>query len=396
MNEEETKKTLWEKLPIKVKLAIVGIVIGFFFIVIFLVVMITPLMELDIIDIGIGGGNNEYELSYSDINSTSTYWWPIGSMETERINGVTVAKGLPVPTTISSYFGKRKDPYSGKESNHSGVDIAANDGSVGTINIISAKEGTVIYPAKGDPTNCQSSTLEDSCGGGYGNYVMIEHSDGKITLYAHMAEGSITVTAGNPVMQGQVIGKMGSSGRSTGSHLHFEVRVNGNTVDGLNYVSEENPRPITYFEEVVEGTDNKNTVCLTLKNQNYSQNGVIAIMTNINYESSFIPTQKGDYQSGKYTSYGICQWHNERWDNLKNTFPDTYATLGGQLSFLTYELKNNYNSLYSELISGTKEESDLTYDFCREFERPKDTELTCQDRAKNASKFTNYVKNNCG
>ena len=141
-----------------------------------------------------------------------------------------MADGLPVSTTISSYFGNRKDPFTGVASNHSGTDIAANDGSVGTINIIAAKEGTVIYPAAGDVTSCPSNSNLDICGGGYGNYVMIEHGDGTITLYGHMAANSITVTAGNPVMQGQVIGKMGSSGRSTGSHLHFEVRVNGSKV----------------------------------------------------------------------------------------------------------------------------------------------------------------------
>ena len=248
MNEEETKevkaKTLWNMMSLKTKLIVIGSSLGFFFIVIFICVIIAPLMEIGVIDIGKGGPNGSYPLDYSDIGESATYWWPIGSADTRNVKGVLVADGLPVSTTISSYFGNRKDPFTGVASNHSGTDIAANDGSVGTINIIAAKEGTVIYPAAGDVTSCPSNSNLDICGGGYGNYVMIEHGDGTITLYGHMAANSITVTAGNPVMQGQVIGKMGSSGRSTGSHLHFEVRVNGSRVDGLNYVSMNNPRPV--------------------------------------------------------------------------------------------------------------------------------------------------------
>lgn len=399
MNEEETNnskaKKIWKKLPLKVKLTIIGICIGFFFIVIFIVVMIAPLMSIGVIDIGLGGPTGDFYLNYSDINSSNTYWWPIGSSETESIGGITLAAGDPVPITITSEFGPRKDPDTGEDEEHSGIDIAANDGSLGKINIIAAKGGTVIYPSESDNINCSSSVNDESCGGGYGNYVMIEHNDGTITLYAHLYENSITVREGDTVMQGQVIGKMGSSGHSDGSHLHFEVRVNGDPVNGLNYVSQENPRPISIEKNVVEGNSNKQTVCLTLSNSNYSQNGVIALMTNINAESSFNLNAKGDYDNGVATSYGLCQWRNERWDNLKNTYPGTYNTIGGQLSFLTYELKNGYSSLYNNLLSGTKTAYDLTKDFCKSFERPANTESTCTNRAKQSNKFSNYVKNGC-
>ena len=90
---------------------------------------------------------------------------------------------------------------------------------------------------------------------------MIQHADGNISLYAHLYENSITVSAGDQVGQGQVIGKMGSSGRSTGTHLHFEIRKNGQRVDGLNYVSEENPRPKDN-KGYVGGNDNQQAVCL--------------------------------------------------------------------------------------------------------------------------------------
>lgn len=63
-------------------------------------------------------------------------------------------------------------------------------------------------------------------------------------------------------------------------------------------------------------------------------------MTNINHESSFNYEALGDYSNGVATSYGLCQWHNERWNNLKTTFPNNYNTIGGQISFLLYELEN--------------------------------------------------------
>lgn len=396
MNEEETKKQgLWNKLPIKTKITIIGIAMGFFFIIIFIVVITTPLMELGIIDIGRGGPASDDDLDYSDIVTSNTYWWPIGSDTTERVGNILLAADTPAESIISSQFGIRNDPYTNKSTGHGGTDIAPIDGTYGKTNVIAAKNGVVIYPTEGAPRNCVSNTSSDPCGEGYGNYVMIEHNDGKVTLYGHMYENSITVKAGDTVVQGQVIGKVGSSGRSTGNHLHFEVRVNGTPVEPLNYVSMENPRPVIEDENVVEGNTNKQTVCLTLVNNNYSQNGVIALMANINAESSFNPTSEGDYENGVSTSYGLCQWHNERWDNLKNTFPDTYTQIGGQLSFLTYELKNSYSILYNNLISGTKSASDLTYDFCKEFEKPKDTETTCKNRANTTSTFSGYVKNNC-
>ena len=93
---------------------------------------------------------------------------------------------------------------------------------------------------------CPDGGLGNSCGGGYGNYVILQHSDGNFTLYGHMYANTITVKAGDTVKQGQVIGKMGTSGDSSGPHLHFEVRVGANDpskkVDPLEYISKENTR----------------------------------------------------------------------------------------------------------------------------------------------------------
>ena len=185
----------------------------------------------------------EEETTSSSCNGNS-YWWPIGSAEVTTQNGVTFASGNPVASEITAFFAGNDDVHQG---NHGAIDISNGNG-VGGTNIIAAKDGVVIYPTDDSQTQyADNGYIGNNDGGGYGNYVVIEHSDGNYTYYGHMAEGSITVRAGDSVKQGQVIGKMGHSGNSTGVHLHFEIRSGGNTssnrVDPLDYVSIDEPRP---------------------------------------------------------------------------------------------------------------------------------------------------------
>ena len=95
--------------------------------------------------------------------------------------------------------------------------------------VVAVKSGTVEI----------STALRNSNGSyrSYGEYVVINHHDGTMTLYAHMLSGSRTVSVGQEVSQGQVLGTVGSTGNSTGPHLHFEVRINGSPVNPLDYVS---------------------------------------------------------------------------------------------------------------------------------------------------------------
>lgn len=191
-------------------------------------------------------GEAEETIEIYDATSTS-YWWPIGSSETTESNGKLYATGNPETVSITSEFGYRDDPFNRGKKLHSGVDISGGSGQA-SVNIIASKSGIVVYPTADVSNNCPSSTSLSDCGGGYGNYVIIQHSDGNYTLYGHMYENSITVKAGDNVEQGQVIGKMGSSGNSTGDHLHFEVREGQNTssatTDPLTYISAEKPRLI--------------------------------------------------------------------------------------------------------------------------------------------------------
>lgn len=122
---------------------------------------------------------------------------------------------LPGKYYLSSLFGARKDPFTGKASNHTGIDIPANSGT----EIHAAQDGIVTTVG----TNRYHS---------YGFYCIISHANGKSTLYAHM-KSIPKVSEGQTVTKGQVIGYVGSTGRSTGPHLHFELRLDGVRADAL-------------------------------------------------------------------------------------------------------------------------------------------------------------------
>lgn len=386
------KLTVRKALKTKMILIAIGIGAGLIFIVLFIVVLITPLMTLGIIDIGdTSGTSGDSSLTYSSIEGNTSYWWPIGSEETDTIDGKTFATGTPVATSITSTYDENR-VINGQQDVHTGMDIAVY-ADYGVVNVIAAQSGKVIL-AKDSP-DCPSNTEVVPCNGsGYGNYVKIEDASGVVIIYAHMHQGTITVKEGDYVEQGQVIGKVGSSGKSTGAHLHFEVRVNGSPVAPLNYVSSDNPRPISKTTNYVEGSNEKESICLTLKASGFSNNGVIALMTNIYNESTFNPTSYNPDDNGG-PSYGLCQWHNERYENLKASFPDNYQTVAGQISYLSYELSNSYSALNNNLKNSTKSARDLTYDFCYSFEVPYDTTKTCNNRASQAKDFESYVRNGC-
>ena len=142
------------------------------------------------------------------IINPDTDWVPIG----------VLAWPLPQTFSISSPFGYREDPFTGELEYHNGTDIAAPNGT----QILAAAAGTVTI-ANGI----------DSWGGSYGYHIKIDHGGGLGTLYAHCS--AICVTPGQQVQQGEVIGFVGSTGNSTGNHLHFEVWVNGERTDAMSF-----------------------------------------------------------------------------------------------------------------------------------------------------------------
>ena len=154
---------------------------------------------------GSAGGGGEIIDPDADWIGTGIFQWP-----------------LPENGTITSYFGNRVNPVTGKPDFHTGTDIAMPEGTP----ILAAADGTV-----------EIANGTDSWGDSYGYYVKLDHGSGFETLYAHCS--SICVTAGQEVSQGEVIGYVGTTGNSTGNHLHFEVRKNGQRVDALDYFTQE-------------------------------------------------------------------------------------------------------------------------------------------------------------
>jgi murein DD-endopeptidase MepM/ murein hydrolase activator NlpD len=123
--------------------------------------------------------------------------------------------GMPVNGYISSYFGGRPDPFSGHSATHTGLDIAAPTGT----DVHAVAEGMVTFAGVRN---------------GYGDVVEIDHGNGYMTRYAH--NSALVVRPGQRVRVGDTIARAGSTGRSTGSHVHFEVWLNGRVVNPLAYV----------------------------------------------------------------------------------------------------------------------------------------------------------------
>ena len=154
------------------------------------------------LDAQIKAKEKEYAAQIAKVPSESGYLWPLSGSY----------------NVLSSLFGPRRHPVTHKPGNHSGIDIPA-------------PSGTKIYAAKSGVVT--TSKLGSGSSWAYGEHVVISHSDGTSTLYAHMSARN--VTQGQTVKQGAVIGYVGTTGRSTGNHLHFEVRVHGDRRDPLSY-----------------------------------------------------------------------------------------------------------------------------------------------------------------
>ncbi len=123
---------------------------------------------------------------------------------------------LPSPNRISSAFGSRSDPFGGAAAFHSGIDYPAPTGT----GVFSTGTGKVLFAGRR---------------GGYGNFIEIDHGNGLISRYGHLSR--ILVQTGQQVSAGAKIGKVGSTGRSTGPHLHFEIRRNQTAVNPQNFIN---------------------------------------------------------------------------------------------------------------------------------------------------------------
>lgn len=142
---------------------------------------------------------------------------PAPPAQAPAFSGGKFAYPLAKVAPMTSDFGNRTDPFTKKKKMHSGIDLAAPNGT----SILAAEGGEVIVA---------------SWWSGYGNTVIIDHGNGYWTLYGHIRNGGTVVEKGDQVKRGQKIAEVGSTGQSTGNHLHFEVRVNENPVDPKPYL----------------------------------------------------------------------------------------------------------------------------------------------------------------
>ena len=155
--------------------------------------------------------------SSSSSGSSSSGSSSSGSSSVIVPSGSGFAWPTPGFVSLSSEWFEDREVY-----NHGGIDIAGA-GIMGTP-VVAAADGTVIA-TNSSCTHNWGKSYSCGCGGGYGNYVMISHAGGKMTVYGHLT--SLTVSSGQSVSRGQVIGYVGSTGNSTGPHLHYECRLNG-------------------------------------------------------------------------------------------------------------------------------------------------------------------------
>ena len=134
---------------------------------------------------------------------------------TRTLGAVPVRKPIMGEIDLSSGFGVRSDPFLGRPAMHTGLDFRSSTG---------------------DPVRATATGVVESAGynGGYGKMVEIDHGNGFSTRYGHMSE--IEVKVGQQIKIGQIIGRVGSTGRSTGPHLHYETRIDGDAVDPQKFL----------------------------------------------------------------------------------------------------------------------------------------------------------------
>lgn len=328
--------------------------------------------------------NVNYGENLIAMGSNDCMWWPIGSNETFVKDGILYASGAPAATRITSPFGYR-GPVEGVPDAtryHKSIDIGGGQEGGTNINIIAVADGEVTRISSG-------TTL--------GNGVFITHENGMVTRYGHMSR--IDVSVGQVVKQGQVIGKMGSTGASSAVHLDFQIQDHGTAVNPLNYVSNINPRPINCgltppTETLVpSGTgDGKESICVAFLNAGYSPEQTAGVMVNAYFESGFNP---GAFNSagGGIGAYGLFQWRANRQRGLRAL--KDYQTANVQALYALSEL-NSTEATAKRYLGASSSAGNSAYNFCKYYERPgSDSYCTSRQDSTLNDEYVNYAKNGC-
>lgn len=167
-------------------------------------------------DTAVGRGDNEFSQLFASWKSLDN---GLGITQPAATSAISVPSRMPLKDMrMSSGYGMRNHPVLGRRANHKGVDLAA-------------PTGTPVY-ATADGMVAKAEWFSS-----YGNYIQIEHGGEMQTRYAHLS--AYSVQAGSRVQKGDLIGYVGSTGRSTGPHLHYEVRIAGDAVDPTPYMTGE-------------------------------------------------------------------------------------------------------------------------------------------------------------
>ena len=305
---------------------------------------------------------NSYANRYVD--NRKVYWWPIGN--NYPINGIYSS----TPDSLEIIH-----TYGASMTDNKIYDYLAIKGECNKTNVISSYNGTVVSV---------SSNAD------YGNYVVIDHGNGVRFIYGSLNKNSITVSVGEIVKKGELIGKIDKLNNTC--MLYLKSVLNNDSIDPMEYISNTDPRP-TGGESIiyVPGNTVKESVCRTLVASGFSTEAVAGIMANIQRESNFNLQSLGD--GG--TSYGLCQWHEGRWNKLKNHCGNKIDTVECQLDYLLFELKNNYKNVYNYVI-GNYSAYDIGFRFCYNYEIPGARDTSCAPRGEIAQNtYVPYVLNGC-
>lgn len=350
---------------------------------------------------------------YKNDNCEVGWWYPIG--ESGSFNKGAILSGAPaLLDTGTDNWGWRSDPFTGARKYHSGSDLWANQG----MNVIAVRGGTIVTAIDG--FNDYSGNKD-----GYGNQIVIDHGDGFFTRYGHLQKGSVSKysSVGMTVSQGQIIALSGNSGRSTGPHLHFEVREGGPWGTSLNpfdYISTSNPRPAGNCNNY---TADKSGVCKALKDLGFSDNAVAGLMVNIKAETWYFDFDPNAYVANDNggPSMGLIMWHDvfacANYDvcSAKNS---GYTCNASALKCFCQENNLEWNSVACQtkylkkyiddhanvydfdaaktIYDPNASAHDIASQFCIKLERPANKYTNCPQRASSyASDMLNFVKNGC-
>ena len=309
---------------------------------------------------------DNYSSKFADVlKKKSYYYWPIGSTYADYQG---LLNGSPESVDIIYDYGASLSD----NKVHNGMAIR---GECGKTKVIASKDGKV--------TNIGYDEKN-------GNYVIVQHDNNVSFLYGSLTKGSIAVNVGSVVKKGQLLGYVGKINDTC--MLYLESRQYNAIVNPNEFISINNTRPASGDRIIyVEGGSVQRSVCLTLLASGFSMDATAGIMANIKRESNFNLNSVGD----EGTSVGLCQWHNTRFDRLSNYCGNKTYTTECQLSYMLYELMNNYNSVYNYIIANNSA-YDIGYHFCFYYEIPGARVNSCPKRGESAqNEFIPYVLNNC-